>query len=174
MEINQIGQVSGGDDAETIVTLVESLKNLVCWQVRVAYGDEIKFDMGDVVVQLFPKGREVHRGAWVLDLFAASWQLDWGTEQTVSSDDERETFLPHLNALQSLPITSVEFQKDTWKLLVGFANKYRLCASPPEASPDDPDDLVWWKLFMPNNMVLMCGPTNKWEIKLATQRKSTK
>lgn len=159
MKVNIIEKIKQDQDLELLRKIVSPMINQICWSVRISYGDEVKFHIGDKIPYTNKKLINLEKGSWIFGTRGTDWKLIHQDLVITSSSLNVETFEQAIKIVEGSKITNFDIHYPSLVLTITFSNDYHLIILP---DLDDDSDVAYWELFTPNHMVIEVNPQFTW------------
>jgi hypothetical protein len=137
-----------------IYKLINPLLGQRIWKAWLGEGNFLILELGSQIND--PKLKRP-RGEWTLWVYMAAWRLETSAEIVTASEDEREKITVNIKQLEGLGVESIEVIYPSLDTTILFENGITLKIFSVYS-----DEETHWKLFMPNDKVLLVGPSNSW------------
>ena len=141
-------------DLDTVSGLVVSLVGKRVWNVRLGIGNFVTMEFGQ---QLTPDRFGQSYGEWYLWLCGCEWRIDQIDQVLIAGEDSRERLKAAVQILEGRTLLAVSLYSPAIDATFEFEGGLflRLFAV-------DTIEIESWKLFTPEDKVLVVGPGSKW------------
>ncbi|MBK6429405.1 hypothetical protein [Candidatus Amarolinea dominans] len=141
-------------DLDTVSGLVVSLVGKRVWNVRLGIGNFVTMEFGQ---QLTPDRFGQSYGEWYLWLCGCEWRIDQIDQVLIAGEDSRERLKAAVQILEGRTLLAVSLYSPAIDATFEFEGGLflRLFAV-------DTVEIESWKLFTPEDKVLVVGPGSKW------------
>ncbi|GFE68255.1 hypothetical protein [Chroococcus sp. FPU101] len=160
MKVNIIEKIKQDQYLELLRKIVSPIITLICWSVRISYGDEVKLHIGDKVPYSSKKLIYLEKGSWVFGTRGTDWKLLYQDQVITSSVLNVETFEQKIKVIEGSKISDFDIHYPSLVLTITFSNNYHLIILPD--LEDDDSDVAYWELFTPEHMVIEVNPRFTW------------
>lgn len=153
---------------EEINSILGGLVGQPCLGVYFSYGDELRIDFGDRIIQIGTGQAGFTSGSWILGTRASYWELaPHGEPVTPPEHSDSREYRVVVQVVIDTVVAHARLISKGLILEVTFSNDYILRVYPdPDAAEDDICD---WELFTPDKKILEVGPHDHWALSDATK-----
>jgi len=149
-------------DLEKLEEITSEIIDKVCWEASFSYGDELDLHIGAKIPYKHKFFTGKKKGEWILGSRGTDWLLYSNKEKIVSSEDDPDVMREKVKIIENTKIVNFRTNYPDLSLTVNFSNGCELTIIPNTEEDDKYDDISYWELFTPYDMVLEVGPGKKW------------
>jgi len=160
MNGTKVRKVSKSTDLYKLHQIIGGIVGKRCWRVGFGYGGDLRLHFGKKIAYENRMMEDEKKGAWRFATSGTSWKLVT-PKLSVSSKTGKERNLERkARTLEGKAVTKIEFILPSNIIRFTFTNKCWFLVIPD--AEDDKYDLPYWKLFMPDGMLVTFGPGKHW------------
>ncbi len=153
-------------DIHEIQAKIQPLLGKKAWGVSIGVGSFLTLDFGAKLID--KKVPERPYGEWHLWITHCAWRLEKGTEVIVASEDPRSELKKKVLSLENLALQSVKLTAPALETTFFFEGETILRLFPIYTQEYD-----HWKLYTPDENVLVIGPGTQWLYHSADEPRAT-
>jgi len=163
MNSTKVKKIYNSSDLYKLHQIIEGIVGKRCWRVGFSYGGELRLHLGAKIPYGNPKMVGQKKGEWRLGTGGTTWELFTPKGLVNSKSGTEQNLEKKAKVLEGSRVANIEVSVPSNILTFTFTNKCLFRVIP--GAEDDKYDLPYWKLFMPDDMLVAFGPGKHWSCK---------
>ncbi len=163
MNGTKVKKVPKSTDLYKLHQIIGGIVGKRCWRVGFGYGGDLRLHHGARIAYGNPRMASQKKGEWRFATCGTTWELFTSKGLVDSRSGTERSLEKKAKILEGSRVANVEVSVPSNNLAIMFTNKCLFRIIP--GTEDDKYDLPYWKLFMPDNMLVAFGPGKQWSCK---------